>query len=187
MITLEVGRVYSGEEFNKLTLTLSKKFVRLTNESEYHNGFQYKTGLNVDTLPFNPVETCRPGGLYFCDIEKFPHYLMYPSGDEIKTCVNMRQVTIPNDAKVYVEPEKYKTDRIILDDPLKIYEDYELCLEAVRYNGTLLKYVKEQTCGQRYISICLAAFKQNRAAVNYIEKPDLKRLLNIAYDINNIS
>ena len=61
------GKVYSGKEFNDITK--DRKLVKLTVEGENHNGFQFKTGLNIDNKPFNPNGSCKAGGLYFCDFE----------------------------------------------------------------------------------------------------------------------
>ena len=152
MECLLIGSVYSGKEFNLYVKETNKKLVRLTNESENHNGFQYKTGLNIDTLPFNPLGSCKPGGLYFCDISNFTNFINYKD----KKCVNIRNVIIPDDSIIYVENKKYKTDKFILDKPEKIFENIELCLVAVKQNGYILKYVKEQTS-----EICLEAVKQS--------------------------
>jgi hypothetical protein len=49
----------TGEEFNEQYKDY--KFVKLTNETENDNGFQFKTGLNVNHSEFNPVGQCSPG------------------------------------------------------------------------------------------------------------------------------
>ena len=41
------------------------KYYKITNKEENHNGFQYKDGLNIDTIEFDPNGSCRPGGLYY--------------------------------------------------------------------------------------------------------------------------
>ena len=41
------------------------KYYKITNEEETHNNLKYKTGLNVDPLPFNPEGDCIKGGIYF--------------------------------------------------------------------------------------------------------------------------
>ena len=123
---LKIGKVYTGTEFNYLTKSM--RFVRLTNKKENHNGFQYKTGLNVDHLPFNPSKKCKAGGLYFCDFNDFNKFIKYND----KMCVNMRAVIIPDDAKVYVETGKYKADKFMLSGPVKFLEDEKLCIELVK-------------------------------------------------------
>jgi hypothetical protein len=55
----------TGTQFNEQYKDY--KFVKLTSETENHNGFQFQTGLNVDHIKFNPMEECSPGGIYFTD------------------------------------------------------------------------------------------------------------------------
>lgn len=136
MSELVAWHVYTGEEFNKLTK--GRVFVRLTVENENHNGFQYKTGLNVDHLPFNPNSACEPGGLYFCDFMNFAIFIDYND----KNCKNLRYVTIPDNANIYIESLwgiiKYKTDRFILGPPKIILDDPYLCVEAIKQYPHLL-------------------------------------------------
>src|SRR5579872_2495177 len=108
---LEIGKVYSGENFNNLTK--GRIFVKLIIEDEN----QFKTGLNMDNVTFNPIYTYGSKGLCFYDLHNFTEYIKY--NDEI--C--LRYVTIPADAQVVyvkekirnlfcVEEEKYyKTDK----------------------------------------------------------------------------
>lgn len=53
------------------------KFVKLTNESCCHNGFQFREGLNVDTVPFSTKTECCAGGIYFTTTEHFYEWLDY--------------------------------------------------------------------------------------------------------------
>src|SRR5579872_4937683 len=96
------GVVYSGIKFNNIMQGDNMKgtlLVKLTNESENHNNFQFRTGLNIDNIPFNPTRECTAGGLYFCEFQYLEQYIMYGN----KICINMRYVTIPDDAQVYIE------------------------------------------------------------------------------------
>jgi len=85
------------------------KFYKILNEKECHNGLQYKTGLNVDPLAFNPKGTCEPGGIYYTqkDILAFLRYGPW-----------IREVVIPDDAQVYKDPdenpEKWKANKVVL-------------------------------------------------------------------------
>jgi hypothetical protein len=106
----------TGEMFCTLFPDLSKKLVKLTNETECHNGFQFKTGLNEDTIPFNPTGECEPGGIYFTDIGNMPEWLEY-GNKQMKYC---RTVTLPPDCRVYVEENKFKADKIILGERVEI-------------------------------------------------------------------
>ena len=89
-------------------------FYKILNEKENHNGYQYKTGLNIDSKPFQPSGDCESGGIYYAreDILAFLNYGCY-----------LRKVTIPADAKVYENPgspKKWKADRIILEERVEI-------------------------------------------------------------------
>ena len=53
------------------------RFYRLLNKEENHRGFQYKTGLNIDTNEFNPSGSCEKGGLYFFDEAQLINYSRY--------------------------------------------------------------------------------------------------------------
>jgi len=89
-------------------------FYKITNKEERHNGLQYKTGLNVDPLPWNPSGDCAPGGIYFSreDIFAFVNYGPW-----------IRKVTIPEDAEMYENPgspKKWKANKVILGKRRKI-------------------------------------------------------------------
>ena len=82
-------------------------YYKILNEDETHYGMQYKNGLNVDILPFNPSGDCTHGGIYFSreDILAFLGYGIW-----------IRKVTIPKDAKVYENPGYPKNGK-----PIKSY------------------------------------------------------------------
>ena len=90
------------------------KFYKILNENETHNDLKYKTGLNVDPVPFQPEGDCEPGGIYFSaeDIFAFLDYGCW-----------IREVTIPEGDEVYENPgtpKKFKAHRVILDKRKKI-------------------------------------------------------------------
>jgi len=89
-------------------------YYKILNKDEYHHGLQYKSGLNIDPIKFNPRGNCSPGGIYFSreDILAFIHYGPW-----------IRKVTLPEDARVYENPgnpRKWKADRVILGKKEKI-------------------------------------------------------------------
>jgi ankyrin repeat protein len=89
-------------------------YYKILNHEENHNNVQYKTGLNVDVLPFKPSGNCEPGGIYFSreDILAFLNYGPW-----------IRRVTLPEDAQIYENPgspKKWKADKIILGRKYKI-------------------------------------------------------------------
>ncbi|MCK9439351.1 ankyrin repeat domain-containing protein [Patescibacteria group bacterium] len=93
---------------------LKMDFYKILNKTENHNGLQYKIGLNIDPVTFNPSGDCQPGGIYFAreDILAFLRYGVW-----------IRKVTLPEDARVYKNPgtpKKWKADRVILGRKDKI-------------------------------------------------------------------
>jgi hypothetical protein len=150
----------------------------------WHHDFKYKEGLNVDTKPFQPKGSCEPGGLYYTSLE----HLALWFNEEWSLIAD---VTVPADARVYAEPcgTKWKADRIelsnirpvvqfllgldvdqriaiMLIDPYSLKfmpQTEEICLEAVRRNGLLLKYVRQQTD-----AICLAAVQTTGLALYWV-------------------
>ena len=108
------SRLLNGPSFNEKYR--GKILVKLTNELENHHGYQFQTGLNIDSLPFSPEGECRSGGIYFCLLEDLSLWLKY-NGQQM--CY-VRFVTIPPDAQVWIETNKFKADRLILSDRVKI-------------------------------------------------------------------
>jgi len=154
----------SGAQFNAEYKDV--KFIKLTNESECHNGFQFKDGLNVDTVPFNTKDECKPGGIYFCDIKKFFHWLHY--GVDDKWMYWFRPITIPDDAKVYVERNKAKADKLIIGERTSIKElwkDKTLCDLALDYSVTLIHYIDDQTD-----ELCKFILRKDGCNISYIKK-----------------
>ena len=91
------------------------KFYKILNKLEKHHKLQFKTGLNIDPIPFNPSGSCEPGGLYFSreDILAFIDYGLW-----------VREVRLPQDAQIYEDPspspKKWKADKVILGRKFKI-------------------------------------------------------------------
>lgn len=97
-----------GTQFNQYT----GKFVKFLTDDMLHNGFQFKTGLNVDTNDWIGTIYCQ-NGIYFTTVESAP----------IWSTVTYREhkwimdVEVPNDARVSVFNNKIKADRVILSNP----------------------------------------------------------------------
>lgn len=101
----------TGNMFNqKYVKDLRYKFVKLTTFSENHNGYQFKNGLNIDTIDFNTNMLCTPGGIYFINKIHMIKWLTYNK----KVMYWYREVTIPNNARIYIEDCKFKTNMLIL-------------------------------------------------------------------------
>jgi hypothetical protein len=172
------GKTLSGGEFNRIHK--GKVFVKLTNEEEKHDGFQFQTGLNEDQV-FNSNEWCSSGGIYFCEYEEMAKWLHY---DRSNNMVYYRNASIPSDSIVYIENGKYKANKVVLEKRIKINE--ETYIAALKHHGLSLKYVNEQTknicmaavenrglelqyVGNQTDEICMAAVQQNGFALYYVK------------------
>jgi hypothetical protein len=151
-------KVTTGYEFNNLHW--GKEFVKLTNETENHNGFQFQTGLNIDTKEFKPNGHCSAGGIYFCSKKNMLKWIKYSK----TVCVNYRSVLIPDDAKIYTEKGKFKTDKIILSEKKHIWSDNKLCKKIVNYNPKLFKYCINQTD-----KLCKLAITKNAYTFRHVK------------------
>jgi hypothetical protein len=135
------------------------RYVKILDATMVHHGFIYVEGKNVDLIKFNPTGTCKAGGLYFCEFDKFPIYIGY--GTLIADVVP--------EGDVYAEEDKFKAPILHLSNIRKItdllnWNDEKFCMSAVRQNGYALQYVKEQT-----EQICLAAVKQYGYALVFVK------------------
>ena len=158
---MKLHTLLTGEEFNRIHS--DTKFYKVLNDSLCHNGFIYKEGLNVDTHPFTPTGTCSAGGLYFCEEDKLINYL-FDYGSFYAT------VSIPNDALVYKEENKFKTSRIILHNIQPINEsllwlDTTFTTKIVQQDGLALQYVEEQT-----EELCRLAFQKHGYALKFVKE-----------------
>lgn len=174
-----IGKTLTGFEFNKVCGT--KKLYKFTNEKENHHGYQYKDGLNVDTISFNPSGACQAGGLYFATEDHYYSFAGYGS--------NLREVTIPDDARVYIEKGAMKANKIFLAKKIVWYKDLyhlknivknigialffipeiartgEICKLAVEQYGMALQYVPDLIKTEE---MCLLAVQQNKNALQYV-------------------
>lgn len=183
-----IGTEITGERFNELFP--NRSFVKLTNVNENHRGLQFNDGLNIDFNEFYPSEECQQGGIYFTELDKTHIWLYYNLDIGIMRFI--RKVIIPNDARVYVEHDKFKADKLILElreeiseknyvNGLKhaklmlphlppnirdkILHNKELCSELVTFNGCYLKYVPLEVIDT---DICLKAISDEGFALRYV-------------------
>jgi hypothetical protein len=89
-------------------LDKTKTYYKITNQEECHNDLKYRDGLIVDPVEFNddPEKSCVPGGIYFTTAGHLPKFFKYG--------IWIRPVTIPEKAKVILDPEwdKYRADKL---------------------------------------------------------------------------
>jgi hypothetical protein len=122
----------------------TKIYYKVTNKDECHNGYQYKDGLNILNEEFNddPNASCVPGGFYFTDYKNLPQFFEYGTW--------IREVTIPPDARVVLDPEgdKWRCDKIILGKKYHIVNDFKEWFDPNRFNWKysfrLARYCPEQ-------------------------------------------
>lgn len=173
----------SGADFNKLYK--GTKFYKFLNTTLVHYNFPYNVGLNTDYIPFNPFDICSQGGLYFCEESKC-HLYWTDYGKKVSL------VVIPDDARVYIEKDKFKADKFILTEiidfcdmcdkfwfniaqndgkALKYIKNLsntltdEIYRIAVQKDGKSLKYVKNQT-----EEICKLAIQQDSRSLVYVKE-----------------
>jgi len=135
------------------------QFVKLTNPDGINKEFKFKDGLNEDTHELNRNEECAKGGLYFCRFKDMSKWL-FDYGDTL-----IWKVEIPEGEEVIEYETKLKAKRIILSDPKKAYDDYEICKMAFQKYGCALRYMKEQT-----EEICEMAVQQDGWALKYVKE-----------------
>ncbi len=190
--------ILTTRQFNELTVLLGYKWVRLTNEAECHNGFQFKTGPNVDTKPFN-TETDQDDGLYFCLEEDTFHWIQAAK-------LYIRDVIIPESANDFVvidfNKHQAKARCLMLGEKTDIWTSsfckqvveknglalssvplakrtYELCKVAVQNNGLALCYVPPE---HQTDELCKLAVQQNGMALQYAPlKMRTAEVRNLAY------
>ena len=136
-------------------MKMDQTYYKITNKTEYHNGYQYVDGLNVLDKPFEPVGSCVVGGFYFTTVEHIFKFLDYG-------CY-LREIILPKNCQWVQDPDgdKFRADKIILGkrydltDPLifqllvergaDIHEQHDHVLEWASRNGHLdiIKYLVE--------------------------------------------
>ena len=107
-----IGTEITGKQFNEIVKDTLYKF---TNKSEIHYGYQYVDGLNTDPIEFNISNgECSAGGLYFTSFKY------------VQTWVNLntyvREVTIPDDARICMYEKKFKANKIVVGPRIEIVD-----------------------------------------------------------------
>lgn len=107
------GLIITGSQFNKYFGHYN--FYKVTSDTEYHNNFQFTTGLNVDTKPFELFRDCV-SGIYFSNDphQSFNYYI------KLSNKYFIRSVTVPSEAIIMIEGNskniKVKANRVILGE-----------------------------------------------------------------------
>lgn len=166
----------SGADF---TAQYGRVYFKWINGYRQHYGFRYRLGLNVDNVPFEPAGECRAGGLYFTNCENIHSF---------KSCGELlAKVIVPDDARVWIESNKFKADKLIIEtfeykfnaqETLNVMRrspvlalEYaaertpEICMAAVQQDGRALMYVPES---MRTPELCMTAVRQDGLALEYV-------------------
>jgi len=178
-------QLLTAKQFNELSAKNNWKWVKLTKENERHNGFQFKTGLNVDTKEFEAEVDCN-NGLFFCRDTDMGRWAL---GHTF-----IRDVTIPDDSPhtivVNNSRHKAKVHALVLGEKRDLWTDdncrtmvkedgyelyclpfakrtHELCLFAVQRNGHALKDVPPEKLTHE---LCSLAVHQNGLALCYVPR-----------------
>ncbi len=93
--------------------------------------------------PFYAKGKCHSGGIYFTDIEKLSRWTNYRT--QVGRMVWCWDITISDDAHVYIEENKYKADKIIMTNKRKIedmdyWKNLENCLNAFQLVKNIIAY-----------------------------------------------
>lgn len=157
-------------------------FHKCLNETMNHNHFTYKIGINEDTTTFSPHGTCSGGGLYVTNRQNIHKFLHYGP-----TVGNMM---IPDDARCYLEKDRFKCDKLILiltektqyhDVMMHMMTDKDYCINMVKTNGCLIGYINDNML-KNNIDICFEAVKQCGISVQHISNEILKNNVNICLE-----
>ncbi len=158
---MSLRQILTGRQFNEFTAFHSHKWVRLTNEKECHNGFQYKTGLNVDTNPFDPDTDCGDG-LFFCLQEDCFRW----AGDG--KMQHIRPVTIPDSETELVvvdfQLHKAKAHQFVLGERSNPWTA-NFCKQVVLRDACFLRCLPLE---MRTQDLCKLAVRQGGYACQYI-------------------
>lgn len=109
----------SGVKFNKLFSHIP--LYKITEENEIHNRMKYEDGLNIDINQklFGMDSQLFAYGIYFSDDPK-TWSRMYDC--DINVCY-VREVTVPDNARVIIEKDKVRADKVILGERM-LYDDF---------------------------------------------------------------
>lgn len=137
-----------------------KVYYKILANNMINKSYRFKIGLNLLYEPWLETESMN-GGFYFCDLLDVPEWLhLYPNG---YVC----EISVPYDAIVRKQVNKYKTNKIIISKPIKypdFIEMHGLESRVVEHDGLLLCYIKNKTQ-----AICMKAIKQCVIAFKYLD------------------
>lgn len=157
-----IGKTMTGKVFNESFDSSDTNFIKLTNATEIHRGFQFRDGLNIDTNinGSHSLGICNEG-IHFTTEVYAHNWIVY--NDETGIMRYMRKVTIPDDAIVFIGDKKLKTNKIILA-PREIISK-EIYMRIAKEYQYLLLYLPEDIIDKE---ICMEAVKRFCFALQYV-------------------
>ena len=94
---------------------LPKELYKILKPNMKHFNYQWREGVNIDVLPWNPSGSCEPGGLYFTTIDQLHNYAQNPYAQ----CW-VGRVTLDDNEEVWQEQGKWKAHRVFLEEPVRV-------------------------------------------------------------------
>jgi hypothetical protein len=126
-------------------------YLKITNAEENHHGLQYVDGLNIDPVPFAREGSCCAGGIYFTT----PEYIC----DFISMGIYVREVTVPEDAEIVRDGDKWRASKVILSQR-KDLRDVETWKWLVEIGANI--HARGDCCFRHYV------YKNNFEIVKYL-------------------
>ena len=152
-MTENIGKVFTGFEFKQI---YGNDFYKIFTNDLLHSDYQCVNGINISSQTLNDDGTYTNNGIYFIETKKIP--LWIGNNPEKKYIV---KVDVLDDSQIYVENDKFKTDKFSIDLSTKCeikdfsyWNNSDFCKLAVQQNGLALCYVKNPT-----EEICSALFE----------------------------
>lgn len=96
---------------------LPKDLYRMLNPDMKHYGFQWRVGVNVDPLPWNPKGSCLSGGLYFTTYDQLQFHASYPVDENW-----IGRITVDDDEPVWQDGDKWKAHKVTLSDVVAVHD-----------------------------------------------------------------
>jgi ribosomal protein L12E/L44/L45/RPP1/RPP2 len=99
------GLTISGKQLKQILGSMP--LLKFMHDDDQHYGMKYQTGANEDLLEFENSSSCSRGGIYVTTLDNCMHYVGSYG-------FYARQVSIDDDALVYVENDKLKCNKVTL-------------------------------------------------------------------------
>ena len=149
-------------------------FYKLTNGLEMHNGMYYKTGLNIDRLPFNPTGRCSPGGMYFfskCQLQNYMYYVKNPVFIRKVVFEDSNGIPLRN-LRIYKEKNKYKANKFILDERYVFLgiDHFSINMHPSSYINIIKRdcLLRDVPSSVRTYEICLEAVRNYGLSIEWV-------------------